>query len=291
MKASAWNEACNDLFANGLPIDLRKTESGPVSGSKTLTMTKTIPRKSTTTVSPDNSKQTPSGESPAPSVDTREMAAVDSDIGRDGEVDEATIITQAKKNKKKKKKDKHKQSAIGSARGIETMFRTSYQAQLDMIALATTKSNIMISLNGVLISVLLLSAAYLINTMPMLIVPIGSLLLTCTVAIVFAVLAARPGSRSHGRSLEDARNDQGVLLIFDDFARFPADQYTDSMMDMLRDHQRVYRNMVAHIHDMGQTANEKFGKLYISYSTFMVGLVVSVVLLLVVVVRQLVAFV
>jgi hypothetical protein len=45
--------------------------------------------------------------------------------------------------------------------------------------------------------------------------------------------------------------------------------------------------MVAHIHDMGQTANESFGKLYIAYSTFMVGLVVSVVLLLVVVVKRL----
>ena len=158
-----------------------------------------------------------------------------------------------------------------------------------MIALATTKANIMISLNGVLISVLLLSAAYLINTMPMLIVPIGSLLLTCTVAIIFAVLAARPGSRSPEHSPEDARDDRGTLLIFDDFARLPADQYIDSMMDMLSDHQRVYKNMVAHIHDMGQTAKEKFSKLYIAYSTFMVGLAVSVVLLLGVVVKRLVA--
>lgn len=255
-----------------------------MSESENLTMTKTTPKKLTTKVSRETPEQTPSGENPAPPADTRQVAVVDYDKNRDGEVDEATVTTQTQTTRKKKK---DKQSAIGSARGIETMFRTSYQAQLDMIALATTKSNIMISLNGVLISVLLLSAAYLINTMPMLIVPIGSLLLTCTVAIVFAVLAARPGSRSHERSLEDARDDQGVLLIFDDFARFPADQYIDSMMDMLRDHQRVYKNMVAHIHDMGQTANESFGKLYIAYSTFMVGLVVSVVLLLVVVVKRL----
>lgn len=253
-------------------------------------MTKTIPIELTTKVTHDTSEQTSPGEDPAPPEDTRQVAVVDYDKSRDGEVDEATTTTQTK-NKRKHKKGKHKRSAIGSARGIETMFRTSYQAQLDMIALATTKSNIMISLNGVLISVLLLSAAYLINTMPMLVVPIGSLLLTCTVAVIFAVLAARPDSRSSERSLEDARDDRGALLIFDDFARLPADQYTDSMMDMLRDHQRVYKNMVAHIHEMGQTANEKFGKLYIAYSTFMVGLVVSVLLLLAVVVRQLVAFV
>ena len=78
------------------------------------------------------------------------------------------------------------------------MFRTSYQARLDMIALATTGANIMISLNGVLISVRL-SAAYLINTMPMLIVPIGSLLLTCTVAIVLRCW--RPGPAVESRSV------------------------------------------------------------------------------------------
>jgi len=115
--------------------------------------------------------------------------AVDDNKSRDGEVDEAPVTTLTKISRRGKKY-KHKQSAIGGAGGIETMLRTSYQARLDMIALATTKANIMISLNGVLIS-LLLSAAYLINTMPMLILPIGPLLLTCTVAIVLRCW--RPG--------------------------------------------------------------------------------------------------
>lgn len=250
---------------------------------------KTMPKKLTTKVSRDTFEQTPSGGSLIPPAESHQVVVVGYEETRKGEVGATTVTTQTK-NKRKNKKDEQKRAAVGSSRGIETMFRTSYQAQLDMIALATTKSNIMISLNGVLISVLLLSATYLINTMPMLVVPIGSLLLTSTVAIVFAVLAARPGSLSQERSLEDARDDQGALLIFGDFAQFPADQYIDSMMEMLRDHQRVYKNMVAHIHDMGQTANDSFSKLYISYSTFMVGLVVSVILLLAVVVKRLAIF-
>jgi hypothetical protein len=105
------------------------------------------------------------------------------------------------------------------------------------------------------------------------------------------VLAARPSSRKSERWLEDTRDDWGAFLIFDDFARFPANAYIDAMMNMLRHHQRVYKNMVAHIHDMAQAANEKLGEPYIAYSTFMVGLVASVALLLVVVVKQLLAFV
>lgn len=201
---------------------------------------------------------------------------------------EAAAAREDARSARSEKAEKVKSAQIGSSRGIETMFRTSYQTQLDMINLATTKSNIMISLNGVLISMLLISGAYLINSMPMLVVPMSSLLLTCTVAIVFAVLAARPGSRRGQQTIDDVGSDQGALLIFDDFAQFPTDQYVDAMMEMLADHQRVYKNMVAHIHDMGQTANEKFSMLYLSYSIFMAGLVVSVILLLAVVVKTLV---
>lgn len=187
----------------------------------------------------------------------------------------------------KKKKRKEALAGVGGPRGIETLFRTSYQAQLDMIALAATKSNIMISLNGVLISVVLLSAAYLINFLPLLAVPIASLLVTCTLAIVFAVLAARPTTQRDRRSLDAADRDEGMLLIFEDFGRLPADRYVDAMMRMLADHPRVYKNMAAHIHDMGCTADRKFNKLAISYGAFMVGLVVSVLLLLAVVAQRL----
>lgn len=249
-----------------------------------------MPKKLPLEVFRDPVKQTAPVKKSVPPADMCSIALADHGKTPEDKLNEVAATTQTK-NKRKNKESEQKRPAIGSSRGIETMFRTSYQAQLDMIALATTKSNIMISLNGVLISVLLLSAAYLINTMPMLVVPIGSLMLTCTVAIIFAVLAARPDSRSPERALEDVRDDRGGLLIFDEFSHLPVDQYIESMMDMLRDHQRVYKNMAAHIHDMGQTANEKFGKLYIAYSTFMVGLVVSVLLLLVVVVKRLVVLI
>lgn len=185
-------------------------------------------------------------------------------------------------NKKKSKK-------VGSARGIESMFRTSYQAQLDMIALAATKANIMISLNGVLVSVLLISGAYFLNSEPMLIVPFASFLLTCTVAIVFAVLAAQPVKNGKKTTLDDFRSDRGDLLIFEQFAQLPKAQYVDAMMEMLRDNDRVYRCMIVHIHAMGQAANRKFAHLNVSYGAFMIGLVTSVLLLLVVIARHMLA--
>lgn len=160
------------------------------------------------------------------------------------------------------------------------------RTQLDMITLAATKANIMISLNGVLVSVLLVSGAYFLNAEPMLIVPFTAFLLTCTVAIVFAVLAARPMVDRTTRSLEDFRTDGADLLIFEQFAKLPKADYVDAMLEMLRDNDRVYRNMIVHIHELGLAANRKFARLYISYGAFMIGLVVSVILLFVVIGRS-----
>ncbi len=178
------------------------------------------------------------------------------------------------------KKNGSKASSLGTHRGIESMFRNSYRAQLDMLALAATKANIMISLNGLLVSILLISGAHFLSVEPMLVIPFASFLLTCTVAIVFAVLAARPIVHKNKHTLNDFRSDDADLLVFEQFAQLPRDDYLDAMQEMARSNDRIYNNMIVHIHGMGQTADHKFNRLYVSYSSFMVGIVISVILLL-----------
>lgn len=178
-----------------------------------------------------------------------------------------------------------KSSSMGTSRGIESMFRNAYRAQLDMLALAATKANIMISLNGLLVSILLISGTYFLGVEPTLIVPLVAFLLTCTVAIVFAVLAARPAIDNSKHTLDEFRKDDADLLVFEQFAKLPRDDYLDAMQEMVRNNDRIYNNMIVHIHGMGLSADHKFTRLYISYSAFMIGLVISVLLLLAVIVR------
>ena len=53
------------------------------------------------------------------------------------------------------------QPPLGTSKAVETMFRNAVRAELDIIALAATKANIMISLNGFIISALMISGAFL----------------------------------------------------------------------------------------------------------------------------------
>ena len=183
-----------------------------------------------------------------------------------------------------KKAPMEQAAKIGSARGIESMFRNSYRTQLDMIALAATKANIMISLNGLLVSMLLLSGAYLLSSDPLLLVPVTLFLVTCTTAIIFAVLAARPDIDKTSKTLDEFRTDKAMLLLFDQFASLPSDDYVDAMREMMQNNDRIYSNMTAHIHTLGCIADKKFTRLYISYNAFIIGLVISVACLIAVIV-------
>ncbi len=187
------------------------------------------------------------------------------------------LVQTGKTNKQKNKTNKI--SELGGSRGVESLFRNTCRSQLDMITLAATKANIMISLNGFLVSVLLVSGSYFLEANPLLIIPFSTFLLTCTIAVVFAVLAARPQVDKTLWSIDDFRADRADLLVFEQFAKLSKEDYVDAMLEMVRHNDRVYRNMAVLIHNLGHSANHSFARLYISYSAFMIGLVISVILL------------
>ena len=112
------------------------------------------------------------------------------------------------------KPGKSKQAGeFGSARGVETVFRSSYRTQLDLTALAATKANIMISLNGFILSVLTLSGPFVLVAEPMFTVPIAIFLTTCLASIIFAVLAARPRLFQRKHTPEDFAADRANVLV------------------------------------------------------------------------------
>ena len=64
----------------------------------------------------------------------------------------------------------HKQ-ALGTSRGIETMFRSAYRVQMDLTSLADNKANMMISINGIIISIIIAAVAPKLYANPWLFVP------------------------------------------------------------------------------------------------------------------------
>lgn len=205
---------------------------------------------------------------PAPA--TPPAAAAEAGATADGEAG-------AKGRKKKKKKDR-KKDQLGSARGIETMFRTSYRTHIDMSSLADNKANIMISINGLIMSIIIASIFSRIDTNPWLAVPTTLLLVGCLISMVFAVLAARPRVSSRLLTLDEVRQNRANILFFGNFVNMNQTDFLDGMVALLGDTDKLYTSMMRDLYSLGGVLARKYRLLRTAYTLFMISLVVSVVL-------------
>ena len=177
----------------------------------------------------------------------------------------------------KKKKGKGKGKGKGSDRGVETMFRTSYRTHLALSSLADTKANIMISINGIMISILLATVYPSVTQNRWLLLPSTVLLLSCLVALVFAVLSARPRVTRRTVTLEDVRENRANILFFGTFVNMTEEDFLTGMWELMEDRRRIYTNMMRDLFGLGAVLETKYRLLRVSYTVFMLGLAVGVV--------------
>jgi hypothetical protein len=182
------------------------------------------------------------------------------------------------KPKKKKKKEKKK----GSTRGVETMFRTNYRTHLDLSSLADNKANIMISINGIIISILLASIYPRIVENRYLLLPTAVLLVFCLLSLVYAVLAARPRVTRGEATLDQVKSGGANILFFGTFTSLEEDEFVEGMGALVRNPELTYESMARDIYGLGSVLTTKYRLLRASYTVFMVGLVSGVILFLVV---------
>ena len=189
---------------------------------------------------------------------------------------------------------------LGTAKGVETMFRNAVRTELEIIALAATKANIMISLNGLIISALMISGAFIFASTAAFLLPAGVFLATAAASIIFALLAASPEKAdgmvafrdwlrdmwhrkavlrdlpAYLRRADQVDPDRLNLLIYSDRVRLSRDDYWQRMQDLLRDRDGIYQRMSDQIYWLGLMADRKFRLLNLSYTIFRWGLLASV---------------
>jgi len=196
---------------------------------------------------------------------------------------DANVSAETQERRAKQPKGKKKKSAYGSARGVETMFRTSYMVNMQLSSLADAKANIMISINGFILSILLASISSGIARSPWLLMPSAVLLLSCLVSIVYAVLAARPRISKLATAAGSPELPSGHpvnLLFFGHYAGMDVLSYERAMTDLISDIRKLYPVMIRDLHGLGTVLQRKFSLIRRSYDVFMFGLIAGVVLFL-----------
>ena len=187
-------------------------------------------------------------------------------------------LEQVKQQKKVYKQKRDKKSDAGRpGRGVETMYRTTYNSQINLSSMADNKANIMLSVNAIILSI---SAANLfpkLDTNPHLTVPTILLMAVCLSSLFFAIQATRPKVTEGRSSLADIKAKRSNLLFFGNFYNMTVEEYEFGMEEMLKDENFLYNTMSRDLYYLGVVLAKKYAFLRICYNVFLFGFILVVI--------------
>ena len=223
------------------------------------------------------SEVSPKSEAPEPDVlDHADVTAVAEAAAR--AVEDARAERKAQEKAKKKAKKEKEKDTLGTSRGVETMFRTSYRVHMDLSSLADTKANIMISINGLILPILLGAISPKIDSNPWLLVPTSVLMIGCLISMVYAIRSARPRVSDTPITLDQVRENSANILFFGHYANMSRADFETGMTELMQDNDRLYRNMIRDLYGLGSVLTTKFKLLRKSYTVFMIAIVTGTLL-------------
>lgn len=188
---------------------------------------------------------------------------------------------EANKQKAEKNKVKTKKPSVPK-RGVETMFRSVYRNHINLSSIADNKANMMISINTIIISLMLtvVGAKFSffgtsLKENPALIFPAITLIATSLGSVIFAIQSAKPKVTNRIEK-GDAKDDKHNLLFFGNFTHFSLPEFERSIMEVMKEDVLLYSNMISDLYYLGLVLQKKYRLLRYSYTFFMVGLIVTV---------------
>lgn len=195
-----------------------------------------------------------------------------------------SLLKKEKKSKKKIAKEetkarlKVKYKDKSPDRGIQTLFRVTMRNHLKLSDIADTKANILLSVNAIIIS---LAIANLIPDLTApenktLMIPTLILMVFSVASIIGAIMSTRPNVTSGEFTREEVKSGKVNVLFFGNFHRMPYDQFEWAMHEILEDQTFVYESLMKDLYMLGVVLNRKYKLLRITYTIFMIGIILSV---------------
>ncbi|UJH66231.1 Pycsar system effector family protein [Allomuricauda sp. SCSIO 65647] len=191
------------------------------------------------------------------------------------------LIKEKKTEKEIAKKEalKAKYKSESPDRGIQTLFRVTLKNHLTLSDIADTKANILLSVNAIIISVALS------NLIPKLDNPSNEYLIYPTVifitfsviSMVLAVLATRPNVTSGKFTKDDVQQKKVNLLFFGNFHKMSLSEYEWAIQELVKDKEYIYSSLTKDLYFLGLVLNRKYNILRLTYTIFMIGIVISVI--------------
>ena len=180
--------------------------------------------------------------------------------------------------KESKEKEGVSEKPRKEGRGIETLYRSVYDYHINLTSIADNKANIMISINTIIISLVitLFGTGFTFSTGDEVgsirfVFPMAFLLLTSLLAVVFAILSARPNVTS--KEKYELSKKESSILFFGNFAQLEIREFVNQLKLLKADKEELYDNMSVDIYNLGSVLVKKYRFLSWSYNIFMGGMI------------------
>lgn len=161
-------------------------------------------------------------------------------------------------------------------RGIETMFRITSANSQRLSDMADNKSNILLTVNSIILSIVVAVLLKALDSNPHLIIPTVLLMSTSVSTMVLAILATIPKIPTGYFSEEEVKNQSVNLLFFGNFYKTKFEDYQGAMNKAMDDKDFLYGMLTKDVYSQGVVLGRKYQLLRYAYGIFMCGLVLSI---------------
>src|SRR5690554_6634841 len=196
--------------------------------------------------------------------------------GRDWSSD--VCSSDLKKGKNQEIKEKKLKKLERPERGIDTLFRVTLRNHTQLSAIADSKANMLLSVNSIIISIILTAIIPKLDSPSNshLIIPTFTLLIFSVASIVITIMATKPKVSSTPITKADIQSRKANILFFGNFHQLALTDFNEAMNDLMEDRDYLYDTLIKDLYSLGVVLNKKYKLLGISYTVFMIGIIVSV---------------
>jgi len=187
-----------------------------------------------------------------------------------------SIIVNKEKKKKEKEKKKKKKKKSGISKQTINIIRTTQRNNIDLTAIADNKSNVLLSLNAIIIAALIpiVIANGDIVFEKMLIIPLVILAVTSFITIYLAAAVLKPSNFDRMRSSVNPDSDSSPFF-FGNFYKMEAEEYFEFIKSSLSDPKDLKTHLAQDLYYIGKRLGEKMSYVRQAYNIFTIGILLT----------------
>lgn len=172
-----------------------------------------------------------------------------------------------------------KQRAKETDKGVNNLYRITLRNHISLSENADRKAHILLSVNSIIVS-LVLSRLFPKLDSPSnqyLYIPTVIFLTSAVIGIILSIVATRPRVNSGKFSKKDISERNKNILFFGNFHNMKFDDFEWGLNEIMKDKDLIYHSLTRDLYNLGQVVAKKYQVLRISYTIFVIGIVISVI--------------